>query len=78
MGFCHRGIFIRAIECPVNGIGRNTMEVALLTQVAFILDEKPDLAVENIIDLLRFVLMRFGVIPGLSGRDHGNWRRTRR
>src|SRR6478672_12611357 len=70
VGFCHRGIFIRAIECPVNCIGRNTMEVALLTQVALILDEKPDLAVEDIIDLLRFVLVRFGVIPGLSGCDH--------
>jgi hypothetical protein len=35
-----------------------------------ILDKEPDLAVEHIVYLLGFVLMRFGVITGRAGRDH--------
>src|SRR6266511_597376 len=70
MGFGDGGVFVRAVERPVHRVGRDAMEVAFLTEVTFVFDEEPDLAVKNVIDLLGFVLVRLGMIAGSSSRDH--------
>src|SRR5437899_8763861 len=70
MGLGDGGVFVRAVERPMHRVGRDPMEVAFLTEVTFVLDEEPDLAVKNVIDLFGFVLMRLGVIAGSSSRDH--------
>src|SRR6266545_8079050 len=70
MGFGDGGVFVRAVERPVHRIGGDAMEVAFLTEVTFVLDEEPDLAVKNVIDLFGFMLVRLGVIAGSPGSDH--------
>src|SRR5512135_1808486 len=70
MGLGDGGVFVRAIEGPMHGVRGNAMEVAFLAEVARVSDEEPDLAVQDVIDLLGLVLMRLGVIARPSGGDH--------
>src|SRR5688572_19717598 len=43
VGFGDGGIFVRAVERPMHGIGRDTMEIAFLAEIAFIFNEEPNL-----------------------------------
>src|SRR5215475_10402073 len=49
---------------------RNAMKISLLAQVALILDKKPDLSFEHMIDLFRDVLVRFCVVAGRPRGHH--------
>jgi len=42
----------------------------LLAMKAFVFDKEPNLAFQHVIDLLRFMLVGFGMITGRSGGDH--------
>jgi hypothetical protein len=46
------------------------VEVAFFAKKAFVSDKKPDLAVENVVNLFGFMLMRFGMVPRPAGGDH--------
>jgi hypothetical protein len=54
----------------VHRVGRDAMEVTFLTEVTFVFDKEPDLAVKNVIDLFGFMLVRLGMIARSSSRDH--------
>ena len=70
MGFSDRRLIVGTVPCPVDGIGRNALEVALFAMKALVLDEEPDLTVHDVVDLLRLVLMGLGMITGRPGGDH--------
>ena len=70
MGFGHRSVFVRAIERPVHGVGGDAVKIAFFTEIAVVFNEEPDLAVHDVIDLFRLMLMRFGMISRAARGDH--------
>src|SRR5262245_1518388 len=70
MGFGDGSVLVGAVPCPVYGVGGNSLKVPFLAMKALVLDEEPNLTVHDVVDLLRFVLMGFGMIAGCAGGDH--------
>src|SRR5262249_39783066 len=60
---------VRAIPCPVDPIGRDTMKIARLAMITLVFDEEPDFAFKNVIDLLRSVHVRPRVVARWPQRD---------
>jgi hypothetical protein len=52
MRFDHHGVGLRPIPSPMDFVRRDAMEIPFLAEIAFVLDEKPDLAFHDVIDLL--------------------------
>src|SRR5262249_27223 len=70
MGFGDGGVLVGAVPCPGYGVSGNSLRDPLLAMKALVLDEEPNLTIHDVIDLLRFVLMGFGMIAGRPGGDH--------
>jgi hypothetical protein len=70
VSFSNRGILIGAIPRPVSFVGWDSLEISLLAVKAPILNEKPDLPFQNIVDLLRLMSVRLGVVSGRAHCDH--------
>jgi hypothetical protein len=51
-------------------VGRDSLEITLLAMKALFLDEEPDLAFQDIVDLFRFVSVGLGMVTGCSYRNH--------
>src|SRR5215510_6865493 len=63
MSFDDNRVRIGTIPGPVNLVGGDSVEVSCLAQETALLNKKPDLAVEHVVDLFRLVRMRRGVVP---------------
>src|ERR687891_659113 len=61
---------VGAIPRPMNLMCGDSLEVTLFTLKGFVLDKKPDLTLENVVDLLSHVRMRSGVITGCPNGIH--------
>src|SRR5262245_14713680 len=70
MRFYDNGVGVGTVPSPVNPMPRDAMEVARLAEKAALLDKEPNLAFEHVINLLRLMRMRRGVIARRSNRVH--------
>ena len=52
VAFDDRALAVRAVPRPMQRIARDAAEIALLGQEAVVIDEDPDLAFEDIVELL--------------------------
>src|SRR5215467_1401871 len=68
LGNC-RGL-IGAIPRPVNCIGGNTVKIAGLAVITFVLDEKPYFPFHHVVDLFGLVHVGFRMVARRSGGDH--------
>src|SRR5258708_1471318 len=60
---------VGTIPCPVDTVRRDSMKIACLTEVTLILHEEPDISLQHMIDLLRGMHVRPGVITRRSQCD---------
>src|SRR5690349_19166988 len=70
MRFGDSCVFLGTVPRPMDGIGRDTLKISFLAVKTLFFDEEPDFAFQDVVDLLRFMFVRFGMIPGRSDRDH--------
>ena len=70
MGFDDDGVLVGSIPGPVDFVPRDSLEVALLAMKTLCLDEEPNLAFLNIVELFGFVNVRRRMISRCPLRDH--------
>src|SRR5258705_11268645 len=69
MRFNDGGDGVGTIPCPVDAVRWDSMKIACLTVITFVLDEEPDIAFEHMIDLLRSMHVGPGMVARRSQRD---------